>query len=199
MFSPPPPVSTANIADLQVHDTPCLYDEEMFEPFTSEQLSAFHRKVIPAGTRMRTAECQLLYNQFLADLESKGLRLHETLREQIASGTTLATTSGHEIKVTRNRFRYHIEDGLCHLVVWVIPKGSNHAPAGDDVEEVLETALHSHGASWYAFFEQTRSEQSVPEIRHLHLFLKEEDASCFVPPGDRPQRGVSLSNFVARL
>lgn len=125
-------------------------------PTSFSALKAYDPDSSPALSRKPWV--QHAYNQYMARTKPANAILN-TFKEHFPTAKFI---------IMQNRFPYHVEPDINHLVAWINPKFPDVACAD------IEAYLHLRGVSDYAIFMNSPKNRSVKSILHYHLFVPDK-------------------------
>ena len=131
-----------------------------------DELLRYHRSP-PVCSLGRKPEVQELYNTHLAKHKSAaGISAH-------IKNTIL--TPGKKWVLVPNTFPYDVASNIQHMLLWT---------SCDTAEFDPDTIISSCGHTEYTYFENNPSNRSVKDIRHLHVFVKQNDQGISTSDGN---------------
>ncbi len=150
------------------------YDFITYEKTTWDILKLYHRKEVANVRFLRSADVDEKYKYHLANLKIP-------LAEQIYN-----MLDNCDYALQPNNFGYNVSDEIIHMCIWW--KKYNEATYGNildstgnkHIKQILERDSEKYGIQnikWkelenYIYFENAPSNKSIPEIKHIHVFIK---------------------------
>lgn len=125
------------------------------------ELDILHKKLINDEV-FRLPSIQCAYDKHLIAL---GDGIYDYIIKNVFQGDDMFVPW----KVQDNKFPYYLENGIIHKVVWINPLCSleQRIVVNYVIEMVIENDTYN-----CAVIQRSQQEQSIPQIRHFHLFLK---------------------------
>ena len=115
----------------------------------------YHRNP-PVQRLYRTDETQAAYDAAMAKFAKDGVAISDHIEQTVfPKDKTWA--------LVPNDYPYNCEDGIHHCLLWF------RKPICPDA------VLSSLGHSTYTYFENTPANRSVKDLRHMHVFIKDND------------------------
>ena len=122
-----------------------------------DELLRYHQSP-PVCSLGRKPEVQALYDAHRAKHKS-ATGISEHIRKTIL-------TPGKAWALVPNTFPYNVASNIEHMLLWT----SGTTPCSDP-----DAILRSCGLTEYTYFENSPCNRSVKDIRHLHVFVKQND------------------------
>lgn len=108
----------------------------------------------------RSTEVEEVYRKHREDLEKKGLTLCEYIDKKLFSEEAFYV-------FVPNDYPYFLEEDMEHWILWINPSFAK--PSKNKISKILEEEL---GEKDFLTFENAEENKSIPEIEHIHVFIK---------------------------
>lgn len=123
-----------------------------------DSIKAYHLSP-PDGKLPRAPSVQAQYEAHTRAIISKAQSVGSYIREKYMSG-------GKQWALVQNEFPYEFIDDTTHWLLWF------EEPTGTSID--ISGILKSCGVNKYVQFENTYANRSVKDLRHIHVFTKDD-------------------------
>ena len=135
-----------------------------------DQLKKFHC-CPPTFKLKRQSHVELNYLKHTQDLKKKKCLLKNHIYE-----TQFSNKNNTRYSLSLNPFPYYIDDTITHYVLWIHPSFNSYFPYNIPsifIDNIIQTYFtdQKKNIQDYIYFENLDSNKSIPEIRHLHIFV----------------------------
>lgn len=112
------------------------------------------------STPARSPDVQARYEAHRAQLRAEGISLADHIKATVFKNSTSPAV------VTENTFPYDVEPGIQHLLLWSNPAVTR------SLGQTLPPPYNTIPADRIALVRNSKQSQSVPELPHVHLFVR---------------------------
>ena len=123
-----------------------------------EELLAYNFECPPKSQFKRKKEIEDEYKFHLDSLKKKNIRVSDYIQK-------IAFPDNESYKFLKNEFPYDLEDGIDHWLLWLNPI---YSIEDTYIKELVEHRMGSE----VVYFCNYKFNQSIPTIRHCHIFVK---------------------------
>lgn len=90
--------------------------------------------------------------------------------------TQFSNKNNCKYSLSRNPFPYHIDNNILHFILWIHPSFNSYFPYNVPsifIDNIIQTYFtdQKKDIQEFIYFENLDSNKSIPEIRHLHVFI----------------------------
>jgi len=137
--------------------------------YTWDTLQQYHFNP-PTGKLRRNPYVKKHYNKYQQELQNNGFDIGTIIKHKFFSNHTENHICSPFYVITPNDFPYDVSKGIHHYLLWFNP--DNKYPMYNDYDHVAKILDRHVGSGKYVCFMNPLSIQSVPAVKHYHVFFR---------------------------
>lgn len=109
------------------------------------------------------------YQEYILSSKNKYTSLNDMIFSKIF--TDGYTENDLNWKLTRNKFPYHLEENVDHLLLWIHPKNYYNL---NEIENIISFELENSKYEDWIYFKNRKKLRSVDGIEHYHIMARKK-------------------------
>ncbi len=133
--------------------------------YTWDSLQQYHFNA-PIGRLRRSPKIKKRYDGYLKQTEQDGITIGDVIKQKFFDDPDYTPF----FAMVPNDFPYNVAPGIHHFILWFNP--DNKFDLYDDYDYVAKVLDIRLGPGRYICFMNPEAIQSVPQIKHYHVFFR---------------------------